>query len=82
MTILYPKFWIHYTLLFIYFLEITAVPYLYPIFHKSQVVASGVISTTSIDLESHLKPVVSLLFLSILFASYYSISTDFIRRII
>ena len=48
----------------------------------SQVVASGVISTTSIDIESYLKPVVSLLFLSILCAFYYSISTDFIRRII
>ena len=53
-----------------------------PLPYISQVVASGVISTTSIDIESHLKPVVSLLFLSILCASYYSISTDFIRRII
>ena len=53
-----------------------------PLPYFSQVVASGVISTTSIDIESHLKPVVSLLFLSILCASYYSLSTELIRRII
>ena len=33
-----------------------------PLPYISQVVASGVISTTSIDIESHLQPVVSLLF--------------------
>ena len=33
-----------------------------PLPYFSQVVASGVISTTSIDIESHLQPVVSLLF--------------------
>ena len=79
MTILYPKFWIHYTLVYLFsriYSRALPLPYF------SQVVASGVIFTTSIDIESHLQPVVSLLFLSNLCASYYSISTEFIRRII